>query len=439
LAKSKPKNKQAKGRKIPATRVSERGPEKPTGRQVAMEWGRSILFAVALAMIFRWPILEPFKIPSGSMEPTFFAGDRIFVNKYQYGVRYPFNGFRIPFTLTNTWYADSRLLPVSKPGRFDIVVFKAVMKGAPKDTLVKRIVGLPGERIHIAGGKVYVNGEVLELDEDMPDLAYTSPPPGFTSSMRYGIREGDEFALVPEGHYLVLGDNSGNSSDGRFFGWLPERNILGRVSSIWWPIPRWRDLTGFSDKAWWNTILALLGALTVVRLFFGQSIRVHESALPGAVAPGEHLYVNRIAFGLPLPFTRLRLTGGRTPRRGELVLYLPPKGSEYGNEIVLGRVAALPNESVFLDKGRLAVDDAPVAEPVSLADTSFASKERTGPYGRSKGKEYSSVPEGHYFLLVNDIETGIDSRDLGWIPMENILGCVSTVWWPLTRIRRVRG
>ena len=149
--------------------------------------------------------------------------------------------------------------------------------------------------------------------------------------------------------------------------------------------------------------------------------------------------MNRIAFGLRLPFTRLRLTGGRPPRRGELVLYLPPKDSEFGSEIVLGRVAALPNESVFLDKGRLTVDDTPVAVPVSLADTSFASKERTGPYGRSKGKEYSSVPEGHYFLLVDDVETGVDSRDLGWIPRENILGCVSTVWWPLTRIRRVRG
>ena len=433
MAKPKSKNKQAKGGK-PTVRPPERQPQKPTGGQVALEWARSIVFAIALAMVFRWPILEPFKIPSGSMEPTFYSGDRIFVNKYQNGVRYPFNGFRIPFTRTNTWYAEGRLLPVSKPERFDIVVFKAAEKGVKKDILVKRIVGLPGERIHIAGGKVYVDGVAQELGEDMPDVAYTSN----SSAMRYGIRKEDEFALVPEGHYLVMGDNSGNSRDGRYFGWLPERNILGRVSSIWWPISRWRDLTGFSDTVWWNSLLGVLLTLTVVRMFFGRSIRIHESALASALAKGEHIYVNRLAFGLPLPFTRLRLTRGRAPTRGEIILYMPPDDSEYRGAILIGRVAALPNEHVFIDKGRLTVDNTPVADPASLAEASFASEERTGPYGRSKGKEYSKVPEGHYFLLVDEAGSGLDSRDLGWIPRKNFLGRVSTVWWPLTRIRRIR-
>jgi signal peptidase I len=433
LAKNKSKKKQLKGRK-PASQTSEQQPRKPTVGRVAIEWLRSILFAIALAMVFRWPILEPFKIPSGSMEPTFYAGDRIFVNKYQYGVRYPFNGFRIPFTRTNIWYAGSRLLPVSKPERFDIVVFKAAEEGVEKDTLVKRIVGLPGERIHIKGGKVHVNGEVLELGEGMPDVAYTSNSP----SMRYGVRQSDQFALIPGGHYLVMGDNSANSRDGRFFGWLPERNILGRVSSIWWPIPRWRDLTGFSDTLWWNSLLGALFALTVVRMFFGRSIRIHQSALASSLAEGEHIYVNRLAFGLPLPFTRLRLTGGRAPKRGELAFYLPPDDSEYHGQILIGRVAALPNEQVYIDKGRLTVDNTPVSEPPSLAEASFASEERSGPYARSKGKEFSSVPEGHYFLLIDDAGAGVDSRDLGWIPRKNLLGRASSVWWPLTRIRRIR-
>ena len=73
----------------------------------------------------------------------------------------------------------------------------------------------------------------------------------------YGVSERDEFAVVPPGHYLVMGDNSFSSRDGRFFGWLPNDNIYGRAVCIWWPIGRWRDFTGFS-KTWWGKSILYL-------------------------------------------------------------------------------------------------------------------------------------------------------------------------------------
>jgi len=72
--------------------------------------------------------------------------------------------------------------------------------------------------------------------------------------MRYGILPDDEYAVVPEGHYFLLGDNSGNSVDGRIYGWVPEQNLVGRAFSIWWPIGRWTDFTGWSG-AWWGMLL----------------------------------------------------------------------------------------------------------------------------------------------------------------------------------------
>ena len=96
----------------------------------------------------------------------FLRGDRIFVNKYHYGVRLPFNGFRIPFTSIDTWYAQKRLWKGNAPQRWDIVVFKANRVGLEKHTLVKRIVGLPGERVEIRDGKIWINGAAVETPAD---------------------------------------------------------------------------------------------------------------------------------------------------------------------------------------------------------------------------------------------------------------------------------
>lgn len=287
----------------------------------ALGWGLLIGFVLA----FRWLLLDQYQIPTGSMEPTlhgdprFLRGDRVSVNKLAYGPRVPF--------------MNKRLFHLSDPQRWDIVVFNSPDPKAVHPTLVKRIVGLPGERIQIGNdGRIVVNGTAVDppeqwrsvlhyktrLDHSQSDVqafilqmiqrnAFPSllnpNNPGVRSLMKeladmraalngrdvstlappeieqlikglsplsldisselfsleqatqyplqYGVRPEDEFSVVPPNCYLVLGDNSGDSVDGRYFGWLPNDNILGRAVCIWWPIPRCRDFTGFS-KTWWG-------------------------------------------------------------------------------------------------------------------------------------------------------------------------------------------
>ena len=297
---------------------TERGrPQGDSALRTGLDWFKSICIAIALAMVIRWFIAEPFKIPSSSMEPTFhgdqrfFRGDRIFVNKHAYGVRFPFNGFRVPFTRKTIWYADGWLRRGPAPQRWDIVVFKSVEPGAPHDTLVKRVVGLPGERVRIRAGKLFINAEPVRLPEDLPDVYYTQPQ----NSNGYGLLRDDAHALVPEGHVFLLGDNSGHSRDGRWFGWVPQHHLLGRVTSIWFPVTHWRDFTGFTATWWWNGLWLLLGTYLIARLFVGRSVGVYGEGLGGVVNRGEHVFI-RFALGLPVPFTGRRLGRGRKLQRG---------------------------------------------------------------------------------------------------------------------------
>jgi len=402
-----------------------------------VDWVKSVLIAIAVALAIRWALVEPFRIPSQSMYPTFdgnphiLKGDRVFVNKFVYGLRYPLNGIRIPLTSYHLNYAKDRIWRRAKPERWDIVVFKSVEEDSMHTTLVKRVVGLPGERIHIADGKVYANGVPLELPPDMPPVQYTSPRPGYTSDMKYGILDEDEYSLVPEDSYLVLGDNSSQSRDGRYFGWLPYERILGRVSCIWIPISRRRDFTGFSRTWWWHTSVAVVLVLLVGRTFFGRSWRYERSG------KSNHAYINRWAFGWPVPLTNLRLVSWGRPRRGDLVLYRPPKEGKDIPHLLVGRIAGLPGERVFLDGGKLEVNGAPAGEPV-LAQRNFPSVDGVGPYARSKGKEYSRVPEGHVFILTedDDPEAHLDSRTVGWVPRSDLVGRAPVVWWPPHRAGR---
>lgn len=396
----------------------------------AAEWCKTLLIAGGLALLIRWSVGEPYKIPSGSMEPTlhgdsrFMRGDRVFVNKFVYGLRFPFNHSKVPFTNIVIEYAERRIFYRAKPQRWDIVVFKAVEKNAEHGTLVKRVVGLPGERIHIAAGKVYVNGKPLELPPSMPPIEYFADG-------RYGVLPYDSFSVVPEDHYLLLGDHSDQSRDGRYWGWVPNEHILGRVSCIWWPPRRLRDFTGFSKTWWWRSLLTVLGLLVVWRSVFGRFWRVSRHLPDTGLAKGDHVYVNRVVFGMPGPVQSKRLTRGRPPQRGELVLYRGPD-----KELLLGRIAGLPGERVFLNDGLLFVNDAPVDLP-ALADCRFVSTKATGPYGRSRNREHTEVPEDHFFILSDDPEADADGRTFGWTSRQNLVGACSVVWWPPSRWRRI--
>lgn len=207
-----------------------------------LEWVRAAAMVLVILLPVQWALTQPFKIPSGSMEPTlhgtgnFLKDDRVLVNKWVYGLRVPF--------------AKARLWEGKDPQRWDIVVFKAVEDEAAHGTLIKRVAALPGERVLIRGGKLFINGEPVPFPDGMPeDMYYTAH-----SGMRFGVHATPESMEVPEGCYLMLGDNSDNSRDGRYFGWVPKDNILGRVSCVWWPVWNWRDFTGFS-RTWWGRLL----------------------------------------------------------------------------------------------------------------------------------------------------------------------------------------
>jgi len=179
------------------------------------EWTESIVIAFILAMFIRTFFIQAFKIPSGSMRPTLIERDRLMVNKLRYGPKVPFSKMK-------------RLPGLSKLKRGDVIVF--VYPADPSRDFIKRVVGLSGETLEIKDGDIYVEGELVE-DFRIKDTYYYNRG-------TYG-REGEKIT-VPDGHYFVLGDNSGSSSDGRFWGFVPEENIIGRAEFIYWPFSRIR-------------------------------------------------------------------------------------------------------------------------------------------------------------------------------------------------------
>lgn len=216
-----------------------------------------------LALMFiKGCIVDQYRIPSESMAPTlhgdpaFFGGDRVVVNKWIFGPR-------IPFTTVRLWNW-------SAPERWDIVVFHTVEPDSPHKTLIKRVAALPGEHVRLHFGELYINGEPIPFPDSMPEgmqywnhadflgrliLADASPEEiaAFQEAMplRYGCLPEDAYSIVPAGHYLLLGDNTAMSHDGRVYGWVPRDHLYGRAFAIWFPWSRRRDFTGFSST-WWG-------------------------------------------------------------------------------------------------------------------------------------------------------------------------------------------
>lgn len=167
-----------------------------------------ILGAVLFLLAVRWAVFEPYVIPSGSMIPALLVHDHILVNKFAYGLR-------LPFSRRYLWRW-------SVPVRGDVVVFRSVED--PSVYMVKRVIGLPGERLEIDGsGRVRVNGAKVE----------PAPEPRLEESEIHDARTATTTLTVPEGHVFVMGDNRDNSRDSRAWGPLPLDHVLGRASLVW--------------------------------------------------------------------------------------------------------------------------------------------------------------------------------------------------------------
>ncbi|MBF0493727.1 MAG: signal peptidase I [Candidatus Omnitrophica bacterium] len=180
------------------------------------EWIKPIIIAVVLALFIRTFIIQPFKIPSNSMYPTLKPGDRIFVSKFIYGAKIPLTPFRLP--------------EVRKPKIGDIVVFLSPVE--KKKFLVKRFIATGGDVIAIRDGHLYLNNREVEIGPVKNVYYYNRGD--------YGTKE--EGVKVPEGYFFVLGDNSANSLDSRYWGFIPYDRLVGKAFVIHWPIKRIRLL-----------------------------------------------------------------------------------------------------------------------------------------------------------------------------------------------------
>ncbi|GHU01163.1 signal peptidase I [Alphaproteobacteria bacterium] len=202
-----------------------------------VEAAKTVVWAVLVAGAIRSCVAEPFNIPSASMLPNLFVGDHLFVSKWDYGYsRHSFPASLAPFS--------GRMFG-RQPARGDIIVFKEPVHNS--DDYIKRLIGLPGDVVQMRGGRLYLNGAMLEreragdfiwrLDDDRT-VKYAQYVETLPSGLRYLIlEESDEGPLddtpeftVPEGRYFLMGDNRDNSSDSRAgMGFVPAENLVGKA------------------------------------------------------------------------------------------------------------------------------------------------------------------------------------------------------------------
>ena len=215
-----------------------------------LDWTAGLFPVILVVFLLRSFLFEPFKIPSGSMIPTLLVGDLILVNKYHYGVRLP--------------VINKKIINNNDPQRGDVMVFRF-----PKDTSVdyiKRVVGIPGDEISFRNQQLFVNGKAAPLEQTPPPGFYdeealryfpefkekfgsvehrilvnpqSQPFYGAEDKITFPFRENCRYSAegvtckVPAGHYFMMGDNRDNSQDSRFWGFVPDENIVGRAFFVW--------------------------------------------------------------------------------------------------------------------------------------------------------------------------------------------------------------
>ncbi|AWL28302.1 signal peptidase I [Acinetobacter defluvii] len=224
-----------------------------------ISWAYDFWPVLAVVLVLRSFLFEPFNIPSDSMVPTLETGDYILVNKYQYGVRLP---------ITNT-----KIIDIGEPQRGDVAVFRYPEN--PKISYIKRIIGLPGDHIVYEQGQLIINGKKVEQKTtefsrekdvlDTPKSLYYTETMGehkhlvrilegqntLVGAFQYAqkkedlpfvARDNDRFVksngqswevTVPKGHYFAMGDNRDQSADSRFWGFVPEENLTGHAIYVW--------------------------------------------------------------------------------------------------------------------------------------------------------------------------------------------------------------
>jgi signal peptidase I len=216
-----------------------------------IEYPVSFFPVILIVFVLRSFLVEPFKIPSGSMLPTLLIGDFILVNKHTYGIRLP--------------VVNLKLVDINEPQRGDVMVFR--YPEDPSLDYIKRIVGIPGDVVAYKDKQLYLNDQAVAMK---PDGTYSyvesglnfvnaqklteslgththsilvqgeQPPVQLSGVKQFPFRENCVYndqgfrCKVPPGHYFMMGDNRDSSSDSRYWGFVPDRNIVGKAFMIWW-------------------------------------------------------------------------------------------------------------------------------------------------------------------------------------------------------------
>ncbi|MDD2893831.1 MAG: signal peptidase I [Halothiobacillaceae bacterium] len=196
-----------------------------------VDYARSFFPVLLVVVVLRSFVAEPFRIPSGSMMPTLEVGDFILVNKFAYGVRLP--------------VLRTKIIPVGEPKRGDVAVFKYPEQ--PEIDYIKRVIGLPGDRIRYVNKQLTINGQLVPLEKlgtypgdgangrEVGTTVYREDLLGVVHEtlQRSGAVGPEGEFTVPEGKYFVMGDNRDNSRDSRYWGFVPEDNLVGRAMLVW--------------------------------------------------------------------------------------------------------------------------------------------------------------------------------------------------------------
>jgi signal peptidase I len=197
-----------------------------------VEYARSFFPVVLIVLLLRSFVVEPFRIPSASMMPTLLIGDFILVNKFAYGVRLP--------------VINTKIMAIDQPKRGDIVVFRYPKN--PELDYIKRVIGLPGDKVTYHNKKVSINDQLMSQTllapyqgvgqgEKMTGARHITEYLGTVNHsilMNQAMKSmGKSVYIVPDGHYFVMGDNRDNSNDSRYWGTVPEANLVGKAFFIW--------------------------------------------------------------------------------------------------------------------------------------------------------------------------------------------------------------
>jgi len=210
------------------------GDEEP----VVVEYARSFFPIILIVLLLRSFLFEPFRIPSGSMMPTLLAGDFILVNKYAYGIRLP--------------VINKKILDNNQPARGDVAVFR--YPADPSTDYIKRVIGLPGDRIEYRDKMLYINGKPLSYtkngiyigsgsginytgtqirEESIDEVKHKILVRAEQADYNYPCMKGGHLFVVPQGHYFMMGDNRDYSNDSRFWCAVPDENLVGKAFMIW--------------------------------------------------------------------------------------------------------------------------------------------------------------------------------------------------------------